>query len=174
MSDLTLLVSTFADETTASRALATLAPGLGAASMGMSAVVVKLDNGKVKFVETDDQTAGQGFLSGAGVGAIGGLFGILFTPLAILSIPVGGAVGALVGKLRDSGFDDTELKGLGEDLAPGQSALVTQVRTDLVDKAQRLLAEVGVLRTVVATIGADLAAVLDAEAGDLQIAKDAD
>lgn len=172
MAELTLLVATFNEAESAARGLATLAPGLGAGKLGMAAVVVKLPNGKVKFVETHDKTAGQGALHGAGVGALAGLVGILFTPVALLSAPIGGAVGALVGKFRDTGFEDDELKGLGNDLQPGQSALIVSVDNDSVDKAKRLLAEVGVQRVVPVTVGADLADVLDAEAGDLQLQPD--
>lgn len=170
--DLSILVATFDDEATAGRALATLIPGLGTGGVAQAAVVAKLDNGKVRFIETHDSTTGQGALKGAYAGALGGLVGILFTPVALIAAPVGAAVGAIVGKFRDSGYEDDELKGLGEDLAPGQSALIANIGPDKIESAKRLLAEVGVQRIVITTLGSDLAAILDAEAGDLEITPD--
>ena len=73
-------------------------------------------------------------------------------------------MGALIGKLKDSGFEDDELKELGADLEAGKSALVATIEVDDVDKAKRLLAEVGASKTAVKEIDSDLAAVLDEEA----------
>jgi uncharacterized membrane protein len=161
---LKLVVATFENETGATRALATLLPGLGIENIGQAAVVSRRPDGKVKFVETHDRTAGQGALAGAGIGAFAGLLGILFTPVALLGLPIGAGVGALVGKLKDSGFEDDELKALGADLESGKSALIATVETDDVDKAERLLEEVDASDIVVKEIDADLAALLDEEA----------
>jgi uncharacterized membrane protein len=99
-----------------------------------------------------------------GIGALAGLLGILFTPAALLALPVGAGVGALVGKLRDTGFEDDDLKALGADLDAGRSAMVMTVDTDDVDKAKRLLAEVDAVHVAVKEVDAELAAVLDEEA----------
>jgi uncharacterized membrane protein len=168
-----LLVATFADEQRAGRALAMLVPALGHESIRMAAVVVHAPDGKVHFAETHDHTAGQGFIAGAGVGAMAALVGVLFTPLALLTAPIGGAIGAVVGKLRDSGFDDAELRGLGDDLAPGQSAVIVELGDEHLEQAQRLLAELQVQRVVMVAVDAQLSAVLDAEAGDLTLRPDA-
>jgi uncharacterized membrane protein len=167
-----LLVATFADEPTASRALSLLVPGLGHEALRSAAVVVRSPEGKVRFAETHDRTAGQGAIAGAGAGAMAGLVGVLFTPLALLSVPLGAVVGAVVGKMRDTGFDDAELVALGEDLQPNQSALLVDLDDALWEKAERLLAEVDVQRIVRATVDADLATLLDAEVGDVQITPD--
>jgi uncharacterized membrane protein len=106
---LKLLVATFADDAGAARALATLAPALGPDAIGQAAVVARREDGKVRFVETNDTTTAQGALQGAGIGALAGLLGILFTPVALLALPIGAGVGALVGKLRDTGFEDDDL-----------------------------------------------------------------
>jgi uncharacterized membrane protein len=161
---LKLVVATFENETDAARALATIIPGLGLENIGQGAVVSRNDDGKVKFVETHDRTTGQAALAGAGVGAFAGLLGILFTPVALLGLPIGAGVGALIGKLKDSGFEDDELKELGADLEAGKSALVATIEVDDIDKAKRLLAEVGASKTVVKEIDSDLAAALDEEA----------
>jgi uncharacterized membrane protein len=161
---LKLIVATFENETDASRGLATIIPGLGVENIDQGAVVTRNQEGKVKFVETHDRTAGQGALTGAGIGAFAGLLGILFTPVALLGLPIGAGVGALIGKLKDSGFEDDELKALGADLEGGKSALVATIEIDDIEKAKRLLAEVGASKTVVKEIDTDLAAVLDEEA----------
>lgn len=155
-----VLIATFAEETAAARGLAVLAPGLEV-GIGMAAVVVKSDEGKVRFVETHDKTAAQGAFQGAGLGAIGALVGLAFGPLALIGAPLGAGIGALIGKLRDTGFDDEELVGLGDDLAPGSSALVATIDALDVDKARRLLAEVGVVRVIVNELAGDLAKALD-------------
>ena len=161
---LKLIVATFADEAGAARALATITPALGPGKLGQAAIVSKGPDGKIRFLETDDTTAAQGAWTGAGIGAFAGLLGILFTPVALLGLPIGAAVGALVGKLRDTGFEDDALKAMGEDLDAGHSALVAIVDEGDVEKAERLLTEVNVVRVTVKEVGADLAAVLDDDA----------
>jgi uncharacterized membrane protein len=161
---LKLLIATFADDAGAARALATLAPALGPEAIGQAAVVSKEPDGKVRFFETNDTTTAQGAWKGAGIGALAGLLGILFTPAALLALPIGAGVGALVGKLRDTGFEDDDLRALGADLEGGKSALVATVEMDDIDKAKRLLAEVDADRVAVKEVDAELAAALDEEA----------
>ncbi|MFV0526241.1 MAG: DUF1269 domain-containing protein [Acidimicrobiales bacterium] len=161
---LKLIVATFAEEGGAVRALATLTPGLGPENIGQAAVVSKTESGKVRFVESGDTTTGEGALEGAGIGAFAGLLGMIVTPVALLSLPIGAAVGALVGKLRDTGFADEDLKHLGADLDQGRSAVLLTVELDEVAKAERLLAEVDAANVVVKEIDSDLATALDAHA----------
>jgi len=161
---LKLIVATFADQVGAARALATIVPALGPGNLGQAAIVSKGPDGKIRFLETDDTTAAQGAWKGAGIGAVAGLLGILFTPVALLGLPIGAAVGALVGKLRDTGFEDDALKAMGEDLDAGHSVLVAMVEVDDVEKAKRLLAEVDVVNLAVKEVDADLAAALDDDA----------
>lgn len=161
---LQILTATFTDAAQAGKALSTLASALDRGQLGMSAVVAKTDDGKVRFVETHDQTAAQGALKGGTLGALAGLAGILFTPVAILGMPIGAGIGALVGKLRDTGFKDEDLRGLGADLEAGSSALLATVHADVVDKARRLLAELSPARVVVSEMDARLAEILDRDA----------
>jgi uncharacterized membrane protein len=165
---LKLLIATFADDAGAARALATLTPALGPEAIGQAAVVSKGPDGKVRFLETHDTTTAQGAWKGAGIGAFAGLLGILFTPIALLGLPIGAGVGALVGKLRDTGFEDDDLRALGADLDGGRSALVATVETDDVEKAKRLLDEVDVVHATVKEVDADLAVALDEEAAAAQ------
>ena len=159
--NLSIITATFDDEVLAAKALATLGSALDSGDLGPSAVVIRTDDGKVRFVETHDSTAAQGAMKGFGFGAIVGFVGILFGPVGLLGAPIGAGVGALIGKLRDTGFEDDALKGLGADLASGTSALIATIDAGAIDKAKRLLGEVDVKRVVVSEIGTDLASILD-------------
>jgi uncharacterized membrane protein len=91
--------------------------------------VTRGQDGKVQLHQAVNLTA-----AGATSGALwGGLVGLLFLmPLA--GLIVGGATGALVGKLTDVGIDDAMMKSLGEQLQPGSSALFVLVRSVTADK----------------------------------------
>ena len=159
--NLSIITATFDDEIRSTQALAMLASALDHGDLGPSAVVIRTDDGKVRFIETHDSTAAQGAVKGFGFGAIAGFVGILFGPVGLLGAPIGAGVGALLGKLRDTGFEDDALKELGADLASGTSALIATIDAGAIEKAKRLLGEVGVKRVVVSEIGTDLASILD-------------
>jgi uncharacterized membrane protein len=91
--------------------------------------VTRGQDGKVKLHQAMNLTA-----AGATSGALwGGLVGLIFLmPLA--GLIVGGATGALMGKLTDVGIDDAMMKRLGEQLQPGSSALFVLVRSATADK----------------------------------------
>lgn len=93
-------------------------------SLDDTAVVVKDADGKVHVKNEID----RGIKLGAGIGSLMGLFlGMLFGgPVGALLL--GGAGGALVGKLTDMGVDQKFVKQLKEDLPPGSSALFLMVR----------------------------------------------
>ena len=156
-----IIAATFADGGAAGKGLMTIAGGLGG-SLKQGAVVTKATDGKIKLVESKDMHGGQGAVTG---GAIGAVVGIIAGPLGVIG---GGAIGATIGglaaKMRDSGFPDAQLKGLGEDLEPGGGAVVALVDDDAVDKTQQLLNTVDAQRVVVDDVSADLADVLDQEA----------
>jgi uncharacterized membrane protein len=127
-------------------------------AVGNIAIVTMDSQRKVKFKETGDMGAGKGALIGGGVGLVAALFA---GPAWILG---GAGVGALAAKLHDSGFDDSQLKGLGEDLTPGSAAVVTVVPETAQTAVENDLHESGASRVVVKDIGFDLANMLDEEA----------
>lgn len=157
---LKIVIATFSNPERAPRALASLAPGLDG-GIGMAAIVSRTDDGKIRFVETHDRTAGQGAMHGGGLGAIGGLIGLAFGPVALLGAPVGMAIGALIGKLRDTGFEDDDLKALGDDLPAGSAALLATVDEADVGRATRLLTELQADRVLVKELDTELADALD-------------
>jgi uncharacterized membrane protein len=156
-----IIAATFADQGAAAKGLATVAGAVGGA-LKQGALVNKTDSGEIKFVETKDMGTKQGAVTG---GVIGAAIGIIAGPVGVIGGgAIGAGVGSLAAKLRDSGFPDAQLKGLGEDLTPGQSAIVALLDDDAVDKAQELLKVVDADRVVVHDVSTDLADVLDQEA----------
>ena len=127
-------------------------------AVGSIAVVTMDTAGKVKFKETGDMGPGKGALVGGGVGLVIALF---TGPGAILA---GAGIGALAAKLRDSGFDDSQLKGLGEDLTPGSAAIVAIVPVTALTAVETDLRSSGASRLVIKEVGFDLANMLDEEA----------
>jgi uncharacterized membrane protein len=156
-----VIAATFADAEAAGRGLATIAGALGGA-LKQGAVVHKAADGKIKFVETKDMSTGQGAKVG---GLAGAVVGIIAGPIGVIGGgALGAGVGSLVAKLRDSGFPDEQLRGLGDDLSENEGALVALVDDDTVAKAQELLKVVEARRVVVNDVSTDLADLLDTEA----------
>jgi hypothetical protein len=121
--------------------------------VGNTAVLHVRPDGKAKFVESKDWGAGRGALLGGVIGIIGGPVGIL----------AGGTVGALVSKLRDSGFKNDQLEALGTSLGPNSSAVVVEIAADGVDTAKELLEPLGVTEVVVQDLDANVATLFEGE-----------
>jgi uncharacterized membrane protein len=156
-----VIAATFADADAAGKGLATIAGGLGS-GLKQGAVVTKAADGKIKFVETKDLSTSQGAKLG---GLAGAALGIIAGPIGVIGGgAIGAAAGSLAAKLRDSGFPDGQLRGLGEDLSADQAAIVALVDDDGVGKAQELLKVVDAQRVVVHDVSVDLADMLDTEA----------
>jgi uncharacterized membrane protein len=154
---LKIVAATFETEEAAKAAKARLIADEDA--VGNIAIVTMHEDGKVKFKETGDMGPGKGALVGGGVG----LAVALFTGGAGLVL-AGAGVGALAAKLRDSGFDNSQLEGLGEDLRPGTAAIVTIVPESALTAVEGDLSASGASRLIVKDVGFDLANMLDEEA----------
>jgi uncharacterized membrane protein len=89
-----------------------------------AAIVSRDASGKVHVKETDELTGREGAVRGA---AVAGIFGLIFPPSLIVSAAIGGGVGALVGKLRDTGVRSDALAKIGKDLEDGTVALAILV-----------------------------------------------
>ena len=112
-----------------------------------NAAVLRRDaNNKLHIREKKDWGGGKGAAAGAVIGAI---IGLVAGPGAVLVGGIGAVIGGLAAKLRDSGFDDTRLRKLGDSLKPGTSALVAVVElSDLAEVEKRLAqASAGTLTT---------------------------
>jgi len=94
-----------------------------------AAVVVRKADGKVK-VKQSTSLVGAGALGGAFWGLLIGLvFRAMWWGLAI-----GAVLGALRGKFKDIGIDDTFIKEVGETIQPGNSAIFLLIRESTPDK----------------------------------------
>jgi len=127
----TLIAVVFDDESTAfeMRGALTRMQKQYLLEMEDAVVVTRDPNGKTKLHQAVSLT---------GVGAAGGAFwgmliGLLFlNPL--LGAAVGAGAGALSGKFKDIGIDDKMMKGIGQSLKPGTSALFVLLKKVTADK----------------------------------------
>src|SRR3954451_3780236 len=105
MSDkqLELLAAVYADEERAQTICDMLEQMHRATTITMedAVYVTKGADGKLQIHETREVTTGKGAKRGA---IAAGLFAVVFPPSLIVSAIAGGAVGALWGKLRDTGL----------------------------------------------------------------------
>jgi uncharacterized membrane protein len=124
-----------------------------------AAAVVKSAEGKVSFIETADPSGKKLAKRGA---IAGGLVGLIFPPSILVSAAVLGAGGGIWGKLRDKGFDDAELKRVGESLPPGGSAVIAIAEDRVIEQLRQGITDYQDLATHV--LNADAAAILTAEA----------
>ena len=99
-----------------------------------AAVVVRGADGKVRFEETADPSGKKWAKRGA---IAGGLVGLIFPPSIIASAVIGAAGGGVWGKIRDKGFQDSDLRSLGESLAPGTSAIIAVAEDHMIERLQR-------------------------------------
>jgi uncharacterized membrane protein len=86
-----------------------------------NAVVTKDAEGKVVVHETAELTTGEGAFRGA---LIAGAFGLVFPPGFVLSLIAGASIGALAGRLRDTGIKDADMLAIADCLLPGNAAVV--------------------------------------------------
>ena len=122
--------------------------------IGNTAVLFVRPDGKAKFIESKDWGAGRGALLGGAIGIIGGPIGIL----------AGGSIGALVSKLRDSGFKNDQLDQLGKSLQPNTSAVVVEIAGDAIDTAKQVLEPLGAQNFVVEDLDESVASLFAQDA----------
>jgi uncharacterized membrane protein len=130
----------------------------GAIDLVDAAVVVHTAEGKVRFDETADPSGRRWAKRGA---IAGGVVGLIFPPSIIASAVVGGAAGGVWGKIRDKGFKDEDLRGIGESLPPGSSAIIAVAQDRMIAQLEQSLA--GYERIAKQAVSAEAAAVIAAE-----------
>jgi uncharacterized membrane protein len=164
-----VFVATFNGEDQASAALADFrsAERAGAIDLIDAAVIVRRADGKVRFEETADPSGKKWAKRGA---IAGGLVGLLFPPSLLATTAVGAVGGGIWGKIRDKGFSDDDLRTIGESLQPGNSAIIAIAEDRVIEQLQRGLA--GYRDIARHGMSAEAAAVIVAEAGPSQTAKD--
>ena len=95
-------------------------------------------DGKVKL----HQSLKPGAAGAAGGALWGGLIGLLFLA-PFLGMAVGAAAGGAAGAMSDLGVNDKFMKDLGEDLQPGNAAVLVLVRDSTPDKVLPRISEYG-------------------------------
>jgi uncharacterized membrane protein len=91
-------------------------------------IVEHRTDGKIKLHQPS--MAGAGAAGGA---LWGGLIGLIFL-MPLFGMAIGAASGAAAGALTDAGVDDKFMKELGEQLTPGNAAVIALVRRVTLDK----------------------------------------
>ena len=89
-----------------------------------NAAILRKDNdSKLHIRDVKDMTGTRGGVIG---GLIGGVVGVITGPVGWVALG-GAAIGGLVAKLKDGGFDNSRLEQWGDRLQPGTSALIAVV-----------------------------------------------
>jgi uncharacterized membrane protein len=86
-----------------------------------AALVTKDADGKVHIHETNEVTTAKGATRGA---IAAGILGLIYPPSLIATVLVGGGVGGLWGKLRDTGIKTGDMQQIAEQQQPGEVALL--------------------------------------------------
>jgi uncharacterized membrane protein len=124
-----------------------------------AAVIVRGADGKVSFEETADPSGKKWAKRGA---IAGGLVGLIFPPTILATAAVGAAGGGIWGKVRDKGFQDSDLRAVGESLEPGSSAIIAIAEDRMIERLQQGLA--GYQRLARHAVSAEAAATIMAAA----------
>jgi uncharacterized membrane protein len=153
-----VIVAAFDDEKGADAALARMkeAQKEGVIKVKDAALLHKDEKSKLHVRETGDMTGTRGAVLG---GVTGAVVGLIAGPVGWAAVG-GAAIGGLVAKLRDSGFDNSRLERWGENLTPGSSAIVAVIEHTWVTEVEKLLQETAkevVSLAVEAKIADDLA-----------------
>jgi uncharacterized membrane protein len=131
----------------------------GAIHLIDGAVIVHKADGKVHYDETADPSTRRWTKRGA---IAGGVVGLIFPPSIIASAIVGAGAGGIWGKVRDKGFQDSQLKEIGESIPPGSSAFIAVAEDRVVQQLESGLH--GYERIARQAVSADAAAMVIAEA----------
>ncbi len=88
-----------------------------------AAILRKDHDSKLHIRDVKDMTGTRGVVLG---GVTGAIVGVIAGPVGWVALG-GAAIGGLVAKLKDGGFDNNRLEQWGDKLQPGTSALVAVV-----------------------------------------------
>ena len=103
------------------------------------ALLIKGEDGKASFKETEDVPAGKGALFGA---ITGGLVGLLAGPAgAVIGAAAGAATGGIAAHKIDMGLPNDYLKTLQDEMESGSSGVVVVVTQEWADEVSSELAE---------------------------------
>ncbi len=131
-----LIAASFTDQYTAKQCLDQLKrmDKDGTIDLLDAAVMVKQADGKLKINEVEELTPRKGRRRGA---VVGGIFGAIFPPSILISAVVGAVAGGALGRFTDQGMKNEDLKAIGEELAPGHSAIIAIIEDKWVEQFTR-------------------------------------
>jgi uncharacterized membrane protein len=101
-----------------------------------AALLTKTDDGKLHVSETAELTGRKGARRGA---VIMGVIGLIYPPSFIATVIAGGGIGALAGKLRDTGIKKDEMREISERLEPGKAAVLALAEAESVPAIEKAL-----------------------------------
>lgn len=101
-----------------------------------AAMVTKDASGKIHVNETAELTPRKGAKRGA---VIAGVFGLIFPPSLIASVIAGGAVGAIAGRLRDTGIKSEQISEIANQIEPGKAAVIALTEGEFGPQVQQAL-----------------------------------
>lgn len=87
-------------------------------------MITREPDGKIKTHETTDVSTRKGAKRGL---IAGGVLGLIFPPSLIATALAGGGIGALWGKIKDSGVKHDDIKDLADSLTGDQAAIIVLV-----------------------------------------------
>lgn len=160
-----LIVAAFNSPDRAGEVMAELKEGKKEGLIGIidAAVVVKDADGKLHVTDAKRRST-RGFVTG---GVVGGVVGLLAGPVGWVALG-GGAIGALVGKMRGAPLK-AEMRDIGSALTPNSSAIVAVIEHTWVTKLEEALAAEGAY-LVREALKADIAEQLNADGNVLYTA----
>jgi uncharacterized membrane protein len=162
-----LLAASFSDQYTANQCLDQLKrmEKDGTIDLLDAAVLVKQADGKLKINEVAELTPRKGRRRGA---VVGGIVGAIFPPSILVSAVVGAVAGGALGRFTDQGMKNDDLKALGEELKPGQSAIIALVEDKWIEQFTRAIEGYERLSRISVDAGEAgvLMAAVDSESGD--------
>ncbi|MCO5223212.1 MAG: DUF1269 domain-containing protein [Thermomicrobiales bacterium] len=99
-------------------------------------MITREADGKIKTHETTDVTTKKGALRGV---IAGGILGLIFPPSLLVSALAGGGIGAIWGRIKDSGVKHDDIKELADSLTGDQAAIIVLVSTETAEATQQAL-----------------------------------
>lgn len=105
-----------------------------------AALATKDESGQIHIDETHEVTTKKGAIRGA---AVTGILGVIYPPSLIASLVVGGGIGGLMGKLRDTGIKLPQIESIAKDLEPGKAAVIALVDSENMEQTRKAMDNYG-------------------------------
>jgi uncharacterized membrane protein len=162
-----IFVAVYGSESEAQSTLATIKEmdKQGTLDIIDAATIERAQDGQV-HVHHRDTSTGKGAARGAVAGAV---LGVIFPP-SILASAIGlGGIGAIVGHFRDKPFDNPDLKQIGEEIEPGQTAVIAVVQDKSIERFATALSGYDKLfrQSMDAQMAGEIAVVADKVTGEV-------